>query len=193
MKNSNDSYSVVRKDKTYDIVINANNELQLDLYDVSLVNKIVNNKYSSYYSFKLTNEIVLDEISLSEYIEELKKESIKSIIRYIPSDFLTLAGGIKNSFRALLLPFSYELLEQVYDEVIIDNVCYIHLYITYVNVRTGEIKALKTKDFGSYSLEKEEFLKQSGYKHIGNSFLGNYLDTLNSKEEKPFSLSRKKD
>lgn len=193
MKNSVDSYNVISSTMVYDIIVNDNNELQLNLYNVSLINRRVNKKKISFYSFELISENVLDISSLPSCIEKLRKEKITSKSSYTPSDFLALAGGVKNSFRALLLPISHKLLEQIYDEVIIDNVCYIYLYITYVNVKTGEVKALKISDFGSYSLEKEEYLNQSGYKHIGSSFLGHYLDTFNSKEEKPFSLTRKKD
>ena len=177
--------------QVFDVVVNENNQLQIDLYKVEL-NRRNKEQKQDYYRFTLLDSLPMEVDHISDTIQSLNEQGIQSYIEYDPSNFFIPLVNVGYSFRALTLPFSHELLETVYDEVIIDDICYLYLYITYINVKTGEVKALKVNNMGMFSFEKEKLLKECGYKHIGSSFLGNFLITMNSKEEKPFSLNRRK-
>lgn len=176
--------------KTYDININENNELVIDLYNVNIRREGKN----SFYDYNLLQSFLTTPEDISTKILNLSQENnVFSSIRINPTDFHLDEGNAFYTLYSNILPLKNKLLEKVYDEVIIDVVCHIFLYVTYINVFTGEISAIKVNDLGIYSQELESYLEKKGYKYIPNSFLGNYLNNLDSQKSKPFVLNRRRD
>jgi len=170
--------------KTYDIVLDDNNELAIDVYSAKTVR---DGKEANYlYGIFATPE------DIRKYISDLRKEGAFSLTRLQPTDFRIIDGSIPYNIQSLILPLRHKLLEKVYDEVIIDGVCHVFTHVTYINVYTGEIFSLKVNDLGIYSEELESSLEENGYKHIGSSFLGKYLDGINSQKNMPHVLNRRK-
>lgn len=174
--------------QTYDIILNEYNQLEVKLYQVDLIRE----GKKAFYRFTLINSISVMNDNLEEIVKTLKLKNAISIIRFDDSDFSCEFSNSRYALYSLFLPMQHQLLEKVFDEVIIDNCCYINVYVTYVNVNTGKISSLKVKDFGLFAEEKEEQLKRLGFKHISNSYLGNHLDEMNSFSNKPFQLKRRK-
>lgn len=172
----------------YDIVVNEENNLEVNIYKVDLIRE----GKKTFYRFSFIKSIPVLNGELNPIIKKLKVNDVVSIIRFKDSDFSCEFSNTKYSYQSFFLSTNHQMLEKVFDEVIMDNICYIHIYITYVNVNNGEVKALKMDDFGQFTEEKETILKQLGFKHIANSYLGNYLDKINTSNKKPFTLKRRK-
>lgn len=174
--------------RAYEIIVNKDNQLEVNLYKVELIREDNN----SFYSFTLLNTIPVLDGHLKPIIKKLKEKNYISTTRFKASNFACPYSNSKYAIHSLILPIHHQLLEKVFDEVIIDNMCYINLYITYVNVNTGEVKSLKVGELGVQNEAKETMLEQLGFKYIPDSYLGNYLDEMDSYNKKPFELKRRK-
>lgn len=172
--------------KAYDIVLTAENTIEVNTYDVEVYRDKEKNPF---YHFEFINSQKVENVnSLPEIIESLKQNNYFSISKLKPTSFNLEEGSVLYNLRALALPYNNKLLEKVYSEVVIDGMCHVFVYVTYVNVLTGELFALKANDLGMYSKELEENLERKGYKYITNSLLS-YFEL---QDKKPFSLNRKK-
>lgn len=173
----------------YDIILNENNDLEVETYNVNLERDKDNN---SFYTFEVMGRTAVSPQDLPKVIEDLRKKDYFSLTRLKPTAFGFEEGSIPYLMRSVILPIRNKLLEKVYYETIIDGICHIVLYVTYVNVNTGEIFALKANDLGIYSEELEAKVESREFKHINSSFLGTYANKMDSAKQKPLALTRKK-
>lgn len=173
----------------YDIVLNDDNKIDIVFYKVNLVN--VGKK--SYYEFVHVNTMTVEDYDLPVIMENVVNISgMVSMTKFRASNFNCMAEGFTNTIRSLYFPLYYSLLEKSFCEDVIDGVCHIITYATFVDVRTGEIKTIKIKDLGMTNEEKVEDLLAHGFKDINNSYLRKFIWAIDTNLTKPISLTRLK-
>lgn len=173
--------------EVYDVVVD-NKEVCLNFYEVYLERDKSNN---AYYHFELIGK---------EHPEDIEN-TIKHLrgLGYWPS---TLFGSNMTSVQSLnplvnaklmLLNGSCKILEKVYDEVIIEGVCYVVPYIVYIHMNTGQMRALKIGAMQTSSEELIQELEQQDFHSLSSSILIDSLDNLDCNRRKSIKLNRKKD
>ena len=154
----------------YDIVLTDDNKLEVCTYSVELVRDKENN---TFYSFNVIDSYFVDDFNnLQVIIENLIQQNYFCVSRLEPTSFILNEGNAFYNMRALLLPYENKLLDKVYNEVILDGICHVFVYVVYVNFNTGELFVVKANDMGLYSekLEKELDIKlQEIIKLIGDA------------------------
>ena len=96
------------------------------------------------------------------------------------------------AFHFALFGKNYRLLERVFDEEIVNGMCTLIIYITYVHVKTGKVYALKVGNYGIYNENKIQYLKNLEYKPLVHSFLFPYIHQMDEMN-KPLELNLKKE
>ncbi len=160
----------------YDIRLNDLNQIVVDLYSYEL-------KYADkerYYHFELINSIIGEDLKV--LIPALIEKGMISATRFETSDFDCISSTPYYTMKSLFLATNHQLLEKVYE--VLDN-SIIRIYVTCINVKTGEVKTITAGEYGLYDEEKEALLKELGYKSIKSSYTGK---SLNDK----ITLKRKK-
>ena len=174
----------------YDIVLTDNNKLQVIRYSVELLR---NKENKDFYHFDfIDSQDIGDFNNLPAIIQNLKQGDYFCLSRLEPTSFILEEGSAVYNMRALLLPYGNKLLDKVYNEVIINGICHVFVYVVYVNYNSGELFVVKVNDMGIYSEELEKELEDYGYKFIGNSLLGSYISDIDLTKSKAVSLSRVK-
>ncbi len=149
--------------------------------------KIINEGKKSFYHFEFVEGIVCDFDNIKDVLWGLQVDNAISINKIRKDNFAINKADLNYNWRSLFLEMRNQLLEKVIVEINGN----IYIYITYINVFTGEIKALKASKVGMYSEELKNELLFMGYKNIEDSFLGNFVDML-SLRARPLCLERKK-
>jgi len=174
----------------YDIVLTDDNKLEIIRYSVELIRDKENNAF--YHFDFVDSQDVEDFNNLPTIIQNLKQRNYFCVSRLEPTSFILEEGSAFYNMRALLLPYGNKLLDRVYDEVIINGICHVFVYVVYVNYNTGELFVVKANDMGIYSENLESNLEDYGYKFIRNSLLANYISDIDLTKAKAVSLSRVK-
>lgn len=174
--------------KAYDIALDENNKLEINLYGVD----VVRNGKDCAYQFDYVETIPVNEESIKPWILDLRQKGFFSVSKIRTNDFMVDEGNLLYAYRSIFLPLGHKLLEKVYDEVNAYGICHIFIYITYVNVDTGKLFTLKVNDLGIYSENLKEELTTNGFKYIGDSYLGNHLDKMDLVSSKPLILNKGK-
>ncbi len=109
--------------------------------------------------------------NLEERINSLKLEGFISVNRFQACDFDVWSLNPLIMAKIRLLGRNHKLLEKLYEEVFINDTCYIEASITYINVNTGKISRMKTGNLGKYSKNLVNYLGEIGYMPASQSFL----------------------
>lgn len=174
--------------KAYDIVLDENNKLEINLYGVD----VVGDRRESAYQFNCVESVPVNEENIRSWILSLRQRGFFSASKIVPNVFPVNEGNLLYSYRSIFLPLEHKLLEKVYDEVNVDGTLHMFIYITYVNVNTGKLFTLKINDLSEYSEDLKEELEINGFKCIGDSYLGNHLNEMDSVGVRPFALNKRK-
>ena len=138
----------------YDIVLTDNNKLQVIRYSVELLR---NKENKDFYHFDfIDSQDIGDFNNLPAIIQNLKQGDYFCLSRLEPTSFILEEGSAVYNMRALLLPYGNKLLDKVYNEVIINGICHVFVYVVYVNYNSGELFVVKVNDMGIYSEELEK-------------------------------------
>lgn len=173
----------------YDIKLNDNNDLEVTVYSVAIIHE----GKRAYYHYEFISSSITDIINVIDVINDLKAQNIVSINVFGEANFSVKPHDINYSIRSFLLPFRNQMLEKVYVGMVDElGMSVIYTYVTYIDVNTGEIKALRTSKAGVDNEDLRNNLTELGFKEIHNSLLYNYIECINS-GPKAISLTRKKD
>lgn len=141
----------------YDIDLDQEGKLVVVLYERKLVSK----NGETLNTFEIIETYCPENIS--EEIINLKNKGYKKSVSYNPNMPFTNFSYIKNIVQFK----TCKLLELLYEEVIINNVVHLALYISFINMNTGNITTNKTGSILPYS--DLENLLELGYKPIYES------------------------
>ena len=159
--------------RAYDIILNGVGQLIVIKYKV-LEMQDENRNVSRRFIF--TGYFEPDDIE--NYIGSLKSERYCSMNQFKESNINLISCNPLINFKLLLLSKNHKVLEKVYDEVIIDNVCYLNVYLFYINMNNGKTYVINTGLVGVYNDVVIDYLNTFGYKHIKESSLYLYVNEL---------------
>jgi len=155
----------------YDINLNDNNKVFNKKYNLELSE---DRKY--YYVF-------VDESYMPENLEndlvQLRINKYRSLKEFGLADYLIDCDNVIGNYIIALKGKKIKPLEFVYHPEVINNRSFLFGSVVYVDLITGKIYAIRTRNFGIENNEKINFLENNGYKHITNSLLINHLDKVN--------------
>lgn len=165
--------------RAYDISLKDENVLSILKYEV--VDE--RDGRDVYRSSKLIGEG--DTKDLPAALRKLQdEEGYLPINRFYASELIGESSNPLVQAKLILLSRNHKVLEKYYQEVHMDDISYLLIYLTLVNMDTGEISSLKIEDLGLCNEKKIELLKQDGYRHIDESF-------YYQKEQQPAKRTRK--
>lgn len=168
--------------QVYDIVLDAENNLLIVLYEVYLVTVLNNNqKYESYYTFEPKESYIPEDISLE--INNLKNKGYLSSTKY--ENQMNLI--VYTSFPNLKIAKDCKVLEKIYDEVIIDGVLYLVPYTLYIDMSTGERYLKRTGTKVPY--DKLNYLTELGFINIINSSISKDLSLISKENKRTIKLT----
>lgn len=169
----------------YDFNSINDGQISLNLYELNLVNRTVNNKRRSFWTYKfIASENPSD---LEKRIKELRESGYISLNEFQSVPFEADSRNPLLIMKFLLMSRQYRLLEKVYDSYgIIEGMNAIHKYVHYVDAKTGEEFAMYTED-EKHTPEVISSLESANYKPIEQTPLMDYLDELKRNHE-PISI-----
>ena len=168
------------ENRAYDIIINGANQVVILKYKVLDTEYRDHHKQRNYYrKYLYLGMEIPDDIEAS--ICHLQSLGYLHINHFKPADFNVLTNHPLVQIKLMLLARNHKILEKVYGEEIVDDINHIVSYITYVDMRTGEISFMKVADLGVYSDEIISDAEYFGYKSYHKSF---YYQWENSEQKK---------
>lgn len=173
--------------RAYDIALDENNKLEINLYGVD----VVRNERDYAYKFDYVESIPVDEDNIKSWIFSLREKGFFSASKVVSNDFMVDEGNLLYAYRSIFLPLEHKLLEKVFDFVYVDGTIHIFIYITYVNVNSGKLSTLRVNDL-VLSSDVISKLTNSGFKYIGESYLFRHLDKMEQVGSRPFVLNKRK-
>ena len=152
----------------YDIELNAANALTVLKYVVEDILKIENGRYIPYRTFKFVDAVYPNDIEST--IQTLQQSGYIDVNHFCIPNMLATSINPLVQTKLMLLGKNHKLLEKYYQEKVVNNVCFLEGYITYINMKSGEVSTMKVGNYGIYAEEKLKLLENSGYKHVSESY-----------------------
>ncbi len=162
-------------------------EIRLDIYQSGIKTEVkAQGKKESYRFFKLLTSVKPE--NLEETIQMLRNKQVLAITDLNNESFDDLVINEPLLFlKTRLLKRKNKVLQKVYCENVVNNMCYIHTYIIGINTYTGELKAIPMQNMGLWNEKKVQDLQEMGYFHVTETCLMDYLHSL---EHKTIKLER---
>ena len=159
-----------KKYLAYDVILSAANIISVIKYKV-IDQAVVNDQGQKEFfrNFYYIGYETPDD--LSKRILELRDQGFMDMHQFEIKSFDIVPINPLVYLKTILLAKNHSLLEKLYGNTIQDGMCYLESYITYVNLKTGELSIMKVRNHGVYSDQKIHELEDNGYKHICQSFL----------------------
>ena len=165
--------------------------LRLDLYSSGIRTEI--NNYGKKESYRFFEPL------FSGYPEHL--ESMIKMLRV--NRAFAVSDLVNDSFDNLIIdkPLGMykvqffkpknKVLQKIYCEKVVDDMCYLYTYVIMINTHTGQLKAVFMQSMGLWDEEKVRDLEKNGYYHISDTCLMDYLQSLGNKSIKLERINNK--
>lgn len=166
------------ENRAYDVVLSETNDFIILKYVISDEERIDKQGSHRYYrTFRnLMPEMPND---ISSRIQELRNEGFIEFNRFQQDmDFDVFSPNPFVDFKINFLKREHKILEKFYQEEVVDNLCLIGTFISYINMISGQVSTLKLRNYGLYSRELEEELEKDGYKCYQNTCIYRLLYSL---------------
>lgn len=154
--------------RAYDVVLNDANALTVMKYRVEDALKIENGRYIPYRLFHFIDVEYPNNLAFT--LQELQNSGFIDVNQFQIPNMLAVSTNPLVQTKLMLLGRNHKLLEKYYQEKIVNDVCHLEGYITYVNMKTGEVSTMKVGNYGVYADEKIRVLEETGYKHVSASY-----------------------
>lgn len=159
--------------QVYDIELNNANVISVLKYRVEDVSTYVEGKSKTERHFLFKGADYPE--NLEEAVEILQNNGYIDMQSFASDNIDEMFLNTVVRLKLMLMGRNYKLLEKYYQEEIVDNMCILDKYITYVHMQTGKIATMKVASLGLYTPKKKVELDKAGYKPVQASFYYQHL------------------